>query len=136
MMVPSDRELAEVELAGVGVGVGAGVEGSLSGDEDAQPLLSGEGRTLPEYGEGAAGVYPLPSSSYSRDGRGWGSKLVFSWIQPVLEKVRSKRFYDGNVRGLDSNSKPSSVRAGTTAVSSTYESTSLTVHCCIEYDRV
>lgn len=88
-MAPSDRELGEVELAGVGV------RGSLPGDdEDAQPLLS-EGRdgTVPGEGgtAGGAGVHPLPSASYSRDGRGWGSKLVFSWIQPVLEKVRSRQ---------------------------------------------
>lgn len=92
-MAPSDHELAEVELARVGVGAGS----SFSGDdheEDAQPLLQEEGRedVGAAGGEdgGAAGVYPLPNASYSRDGRGWGSKLVFSWIQPVLDKVRSK----------------------------------------------
>ena len=90
-MAPSDRELAEVELARVGDGVGVG--NSFPGDdheEDDQPLLPEEGRTLPGDDGGAAGVYPLPNASYSSDGRGWGSKLVFSWIQPVLDKVRSK----------------------------------------------
>lgn len=52
---------------------------------DVQPLLSEE-RAHAEAG--GTGVYPVPSSSYSRDGRGWVSKLMFSWIDPVLGKVR------------------------------------------------
>lgn len=72
--------------------------------DDEVPLLLNDDRTTPEQqqqqqqpfpsssscADVGANVHPLPNSSYSRDGRSWASKLVFSWVNPVLEKVRSR----------------------------------------------
>lgn len=81
-MPPATRD---VELTDVGGAGAAGEEG------DDVPLLRNRDAALPSSEPSPAGpahVYPRPNSSYTRDGRSWASKLVFSWIDPVLDKVR------------------------------------------------
>ncbi|CAB1100792.1 unnamed protein product [Ectocarpus sp. CCAP 1310/34] len=72
---------ADVELTGVGA--------LLAGEEDDDaPLLRNYDMATPAVGAAASpGVHPLPSSSYTRDSHSWASKLMFSWVDPVLEKL-------------------------------------------------
>lgn len=71
---------ADVELTTVG---------ALAGEEDDDaPLLRNYHMATPAVGAAVSpGVHPLPNSSYTRDSHSWASKLVFSWVDPVLEKV-------------------------------------------------
>lgn len=69
---PQGRARQDIELTAAG-----------HGNEDAQPLLE---ENVTVHDEGPY-VHPLPNASYSCDERSWGSKLVFSWINPTLEKV-------------------------------------------------
>ncbi|CBN74323.1 similar to canalicular multispecific organic anion transporter [Ectocarpus siliculosus] len=81
--VPSTEAVeADVELTGVGEGE----------EDDDAPLLRNFGMATPADGAPASpGVHPLPNSSYTRDSHSWASKLVFSWVDPVLEKSRGGR---------------------------------------------
>lgn len=63
-------------------------------EEHVQPLLADErespGTAAAPAAATTTGVHPLPNASYTCDKRTWASKLVFSWIQPVLAKVRAR----------------------------------------------
>ncbi|CAM9631116.1 unnamed protein product [Ectocarpus fasciculatus] len=82
--VPTTAVEADVELTGVG---------ALAGEEgDDAPLLRDYDQATPAVGAATSpGVHPLPNSSYTRDSHSWASKLVFSWVDPVLEKSRGGR---------------------------------------------
>lgn len=88
---------AGVELTGLRAPSSGAEVDAVTGEEndDVPLLLHDERRTQQESSPlsscglaGAADVHPLPNSSYTRDGLSWASKLVFSWINPVLDKVR------------------------------------------------
>lgn len=94
MGVPSTEAMdADVELTSVGAF--AGEEG------DNAPLLRNYDMATPAVGAVASpGVHPLPNSSYTRDSHSWTSKLLFSWVDPVLEKVSVFRCRVKAVRGV------------------------------------
>lgn len=56
----------------------------MTGETDVEPLLPFDLslRSEPLH------IHPRPNSPYSCDQFSWASKLMFSWINPVLEKVR------------------------------------------------
>lgn len=70
----------DVELTGVGGAGAVGEEG-----DDVPLLVNHDPEPSPAT---PLHVYPRPNSSYTRDHHSWASKLVFSWINPVLDKVR------------------------------------------------
>ncbi len=72
--------MRDVELVGIGGAGAAGEEG-----DDIPLLLTRDSEPSPA---GRVHVFPRPNSSYTRDDHSWASKLVFSWIDPVLDKVR------------------------------------------------
>ena len=81
---------ADVELADVRAATASGGE-----EKDDVPLLlnSEPSHARPGAGRPAGGyMHPRPNASYTRDGHSWASKLVFSWVGAVLDKVRSSAF--------------------------------------------
>lgn len=81
-------ELTDVRAATHG---GGGVPGEE--EDDVPLLLNSEPSQTPDDGAHAGEhVHPRPNASYTRDEHSWASKLVFSWINPVLDKVRYSTF--------------------------------------------
>lgn len=72
--------------------------------EDIEPLLAtkgggaaGQKAKEEEAFAAATHVHPLPSASYTCSERSWASKLVFSWVNPVLKKVGDLQLGDAFV---------------------------------------
>lgn len=78
---------AGVELTDVGA-----TAATIGEEEDDVPLLLGSEPSHTRHARAAAHMHPPPNAPYTRDDRSWASKLVFSWINPVLDKVRLSAF--------------------------------------------
>ena len=77
----ADVELTDSRAAPAG---GAGVPGE---EEDDVPLLLNSEPPHTRLPRAREHVHPRPNASYTRDEHSWASKIVFSWVRPVLDKV-------------------------------------------------
>lgn len=112
-------------------------DGRLATEDDAQPLLAKGGAPAGEAAEeeetfaAATLLYPLPSASYTCSEHSWVSKLVFSWVNPVLDKFGDLQLGDAFMLPADLTAAILSERfeiAWNATVSSGHPSTTSAFH--------